>query len=131
VRAYAIVNGRIFYGPQVAFETSSACFIATAAYGSMLHPAVAVLRDFRDRYLNTNSFGRRLVGWYYKNSPPLADKIAASDGLRLLTRLILVPVIAVGWLSLHPAIAVLFFAFVFLAALWFRSRRHQLLTPST
>ncbi len=102
VRAYAIVGGVTYYGPQIIFETSSACFIATAAYGSLLDPAVVVLRRFRDHYLNTNSLGRRFVTWYYTNSPPIADRIAASPMLRFITRILLVPVIGAGWLLLHP-----------------------------
>ena len=131
VRAYAIVDGRVYYGPQVDFETASACFIATAAYGSILHPAVAVLRDFRDQYLKTNSFGRHLVVWYYKNSPPIADKIAASSSLRFVTRLVLVPVIAAGWALLHPGATGMFFSVVCLSVILFRLRRHHFLTPST
>ena len=131
VRAYAIVDGRVYYGPQVGFETASACFIATAAYGSILHPAVAVLRDFRDQYLKTNSFGRQLVAWYYKNSPPIADKIAASSGLRFVTRLVLVPVIAAGWALLHPGATGMFFCVVCFSVILFRSRRHHFFTPST
>ncbi len=112
VRAYAIVNGVTYYGHQILFETSSACFIATAAYGSLLDPAVVILREFRDHYLNTNFLGKKFVTWYYTNSPPLADRIAASPRLRLVTRVLLVPVIGTGWLFLHPLTAgILLFVF--------------------
>ena len=107
VRAYAIIDGVIHYGPQVTFETGSACFIATAAYGSILHPAVTVLRTFRDRYLLAFSPGRAVVRWYYRNSPPLAARIARSPGIRGLVRVLLVPVIAFAWLALHPLVMAL------------------------
>lgn len=69
------------------------CFIATAAYGSYLHPDVEVLRDFRDHYLLTNKIGRKFVAWYYQNSPILASTIAGNDSLRTLTRAALTPIV--------------------------------------
>jgi hypothetical protein len=85
------------------------CFIATAAYGSYLHPQVQILRDFRDTRLLTNAPGRAFVALYYRLSPPLAGFIAQHGSLRLLARLLLTPVVlAVA----HPAAAgVLLLAF--------------------
>jgi len=71
----------------------SGCFIATAAYGSYLHPKVALLRAFRDDYLLTNPPGRLFVALYYRLSPPIADLIGRHEPLREVTRLLLVPVI--------------------------------------
>ncbi|MHB8057731.1 MAG: MXAN_6640 family putative metalloprotease [Desulfuromonadaceae bacterium] len=75
------------------------CFIATAAYGSYLHPQVQLLRDFRDHYLLTNAPGRAFVALYYRCSPPLADFIARQPFLRGVTRLALAPLVMV---VVHP-----------------------------
>ena len=74
-------------------SAKSGCFIATAAYGSYLHPKVALLRAFRDDYLLTNLSGRLCVALYYRVSPPIADLIARHALLRSATRLLLAPVI--------------------------------------
>jgi hypothetical protein len=94
------------------------CFIATAAYGSYLHPQVQVLRDFRDTYLLTNRAGRSFVALYYHFSPPIADYIARHDTLRLLIRLLLTPVVLV---VAHPETIILF---VILALSGLFIRRH-------
>ncbi len=69
------------------------CFIATAAYGSYLDPHVVVLRDFRDRYLQTNQPGQYFVQWYYDNSPPVAELIRKNEAMKIMTRVLLTPVI--------------------------------------
>jgi hypothetical protein len=69
------------------------CFIATAAYGSYLHPKVMVLREFRDRWLLTNTPGRLIVAAYYRLSPPLAAIISGNETLRLMARFALTPLI--------------------------------------
>ena len=77
------------------------CFIATAAFGSPLESHVQILRDFRDRVLLSSSAGKAFVDFYYKTSPAISDKIAPSEGLRLITRLLLMPVIGVAYLIMH------------------------------
>jgi hypothetical protein len=72
---------------------SGGCFISTAAYGSYLHPHVKVLRDFRDAYLLTNSIGVEFIKLYYTYSPPLADLISRHESIRLITRILLTPLI--------------------------------------
>jgi len=69
------------------------CFIATAAYGSYLHPKVKVLREWRDKVLLTTGPGRWLVQQYYRYSPLVADFIAERGWLKALVRLALLPLI--------------------------------------
>ncbi|MCK4764062.1 MAG: hypothetical protein KAW12_17820 [Candidatus Aminicenantes bacterium] len=74
---------------------SKKCFIATAAFNSVYHPYVQVLRDFRDTYLMRSEFGRRFVNLYYKYSPPLADLISKHEFLRFAVRNSLMPLVAI------------------------------------
>jgi hypothetical protein len=68
------------------------CFIATAAFGSALEPRVVSLREFRDLYLLPSSSGRAFVELYHLLSPPMADVIAADEGLREGVRAVLAPI---------------------------------------
>lgn len=81
----------------------SGCFIATAAYGSMMEPQVQLLRAFRDRFLTGNLLGRAFIRFYYENSPPLARYIAEHDTWRLVVRWSLLPLVVLSWLSLALA----------------------------
>lgn len=69
------------------------CFIATAAYGSYMEPNVLVLRHFRDKYLMTNSTGRAIVAWYYRNSPPVAQFISRHESLKTAARVAMAPIV--------------------------------------
>jgi hypothetical protein len=65
---------------------SSACFVATAAYGRTDCAEVEALRRFRDRHLLTNPVGTAFVRAYYRLSPPLARVIARRPALRRIVR---------------------------------------------
>jgi hypothetical protein len=96
--------------PPSAVETSSSvslsggsgggggggCFIATAAYGNYDDPGVQLLRDFRDRYLLKNRFGRFFVDTYYRYSPGLAGLVAKHKPIGVLARCNLMPLIGVS-----------------------------------
>jgi hypothetical protein len=69
------------------------CFIATAAFGTPMASQIQILRDFRDSYLMTNALGREFVGFYYRVSPPVATYIAEREGLRMVIRWLLLPII--------------------------------------
>jgi Zn-dependent metalloprotease len=72
------------------------CFIATAAYGTPMADDVRYLRAFRDQYLLTNALGRKFVEFYYRNSPPIADKLRARDSWREAVRAALAPLVALS-----------------------------------
>ncbi len=77
------------------------CFIATAAFGSVLEPQVELLRQFRDVYLLTNGPGRLFVDFYYTYSPALAEKISESELLKFMVRVALLPLLGIAYLLLN------------------------------
>ena len=81
------------------------CFIATAAYGSWMHPHVASLRRFREEVLLKTTIGSSVVEAYYKYSPPIAEYIRHRPLLRSLTRMALAPLVLTVE---HPAGSLLF-----------------------
>ncbi len=97
--------------------SESSCLIATAAYGSPLHPHVKILREFRDRYLMPSKIGRVLVDFYYKYSPFVADLIAKYKLLKLGIRISLVPLVAFSYSMAHFGTAISAFMFFFIIVL--------------
>jgi hypothetical protein len=86
-------DGTVFSPSNVTSGGGGGCFIATAAYGSYLHPKVRLLREFRDTWLMTNGPGRAIVRLYYRLSPPLAATVSRHAALRLAVRYVLAPVV--------------------------------------
>ena len=108
-------------------DGSGGCFIATAAYGSLMEPHVKILRDFRDRILLQNSIGKGFVGLYYTYSPPIDDFIAKHGSLRSVVRVSLLPVVGVSWIALKigpisTVALMLIFISCFVGLVWFRRR---------
>ncbi len=108
VRAYGIIDGTVLYGNQLTFKTEDACFIATAAYGTLLDRHVVLLREFRDIYLMPNSIGRQIVGIYYRFSPELADIVSGNMMLRGVAQITLWPLVAFALFMLKATAAVKF-----------------------
>jgi len=75
--------------------TYSSCFIATAAYGTPMAKEINVLRDFRDKKLESTPLGRQIVLLYYRTSPPVAETISRNEGMRAAVRCMLYPIIGV------------------------------------
>ncbi len=81
------------------------CFIATAAFGSPLHPYVKILREFRDKYLLTNSAGSNFVSIYYYYSPYIAGTIEKYAILKTIVRISLIPAIMFSGFMVKTTIA--------------------------
>jgi len=62
------------------------CFIATTAYGTDTAKEIDILREFRDEVLLPNNLGARLVSFYYKTSPPIANFISQHEFLRTVVK---------------------------------------------
>jgi len=103
------------------------CFIATAAFGSMMEPHVKILREFRDRFLLNNSLGKAFVRLYYTYSPPIADFIATHDNIKAMVRLSLLPVVGLSCVSMKLGLIptmmlILFFNIGVIGLIRFRRR---------
>ncbi len=110
--------------PTAASGGGGGCFIATAAYGSYVHPLVNILRAFRDTVLLPSALGNAFVQWYYRVSPPVADIIARHGSLSAAVRITLLPAIGLAWLCLKVGVlpaAVMLLAFCILVAMVVRS----------
>ncbi len=68
---------------------------------SLLHPHLDILRDFRDKYLMPNGFGRKFVELYYRYYPSIADFIAEHKVLKAAVRVNLLPLIAFSSLMVN------------------------------
>ncbi|PIE56570.1 MAG: hypothetical protein CSA34_02845 [Desulfobulbus propionicus] len=127
IRAYAIVgnsgDAQVYYGNEISMRTADACFVATAAFGSLFHPQVRLLRDFRDRFLLSGDLGSRFVDFYYQTSPPVAEYIANNPLLRGLVRVLLMPLIGLSWLCLHAGYFFVGFGGVMTVCIWSVRRR--------
>lgn len=84
-------NGCVTPSEVVGVLEDKNCFISTAAFGSSSAYEVKTFRQFRNRFLLTNFFGKKFVKYYYKLSPPIAEVIAGNEFLKAVTRTVLFP----------------------------------------
>jgi len=106
------------------------CFIATAAYCSKSHPFIKILRDFRDKYLMPSKHGRKIVNFYYRYSPFVANIITKHKILKVAVRVSLLSLIAISYSILHlgPIITTALFIFIFMLPvliIWHRQRKQK------
>jgi len=131
IRAYAILSstnvdnttptdGTVIYGNELQFTTDDACFIATAAHGSINKSQVTILRQFRDSFLKSSTIGKKLIQSYYQLSPPVAELITENKGLQRGTRVLLAPVTLLSYFALHPLLALQLLAMLFGTAILFQ-----------
>jgi Right handed beta helix region len=107
------------------------CFIATAAYGAPWQPQVAILRDFRDRYLATNAPGRAFVRWYYRHGPAAAAVLREHAHLKPVIRAALWPLVVVALVvvasSPHQLLTLSALSVAFVCICRYRRRRIRLM----
>ena len=75
--------------------STSACFIATAAYGMPFAKEIDVLRNWRDDFLEASYLGKLFTKTYYSLSPPVADNISESESKRKIVRVALGPIVKI------------------------------------
>ena len=77
------------------------CFIATAAFGSPVESHVNTLREFRDEYLMPHPLGRKVVEYYYRHSPPVANFISNHENIKTIVRWSLLPIASSVYLFMY------------------------------
>ena len=66
---------------------------------------IGIVREFRDKYLLTNLFGKGLLKLYYRVSPPIAEFLTEHPSLKPLVRLGLLPAVVMSTVivNVNPA----------------------------
>ena len=103
------------------------CFIATAAFGSPIDPAVSLPRQFRDERLTRMPGGIAFIQAYYEVSPPLAGQIKHRLWLRKAVRAALYPIVLIAAVGLwvHPVAGFLFGLALFVSVIWMFLRQRR------
>lgn len=79
--------------PTIKATKNQGCFIATAAMDSEIHPHVQFLREYRDNILLRSSHKEqfeKLLDWYYKFSPPIAEAMNKDKNLKKVMKYVVV-----------------------------------------
>jgi hypothetical protein len=82
-----------FSTPDRSVGEVDACFVATAAYGSLMAADVGMLRHVRDSVMRKSVLGELAVEAYYTFSPPVAGVVGESELLRWTAREVLSPIV--------------------------------------
>ena len=82
-----------FKTPERAYGEVDACFVATAAYGSVMASDVQMLRHLRDSVLRKTVLGELAVEAYYTFGPAVAGVVGESELLRETAREVLEPIV--------------------------------------
>ena len=88
-----VIAAQVTTLPSKAGEVD-ACFVATAAYGSLMANDVEMLRHFRDSFLQKTALGELAVETYYTFGPGVAGIVGQSELLRATARDALSPLVA-------------------------------------
>lgn len=78
--------GATLSSPTSSSQSSGACYVATAVYGSYEATQVQILRRYRDQQLAGTVFGRLVIKTYYAVSPPMARYFAELPALNRFAR---------------------------------------------
>lgn len=92
-RNYGPITTLTFRTPERTVGEVDACFVATAAYGSVMANDVEMLRRFRDNMLQQTVLGQLAVDAYYTFGPAVSGVVGESDLLRATARSFLDPVV--------------------------------------
>ena len=96
------------------------CFIATATFDSPLNKHVINLRHFRDYFLIKYSWGKSFINWYYNTSPPYAKIISKNPMLKLISKILLYPII---YLITYPLIFLGLIIIFFISIIFLQKKR--------
>lgn len=99
------------------------CFIATAAYGSCLHPLVVLFTQFRDQVLVKNFIGRAFIRLYYSYSPSLARLISLFPSIGFMVQSILLILAIPVMILLNPVVSLLLLHFIVLLYYYWGTKR--------